>query len=77
MMAHIYRHGDLDGLHIATPRVTLRDVPTLDDAICSAFLGSGMDSPRPAHARALILGTLPHITVILFSEINWFWIEEE
>jgi hypothetical protein len=58
MMAHIYRHGDKDGLHIDTPRVTFREVP---------------DGPD---RQAIILGTLPNITAIPFSEIDWFWIEE-
>jgi len=57
MVAHIYRHGDPDGMHIETNRVTLRD-------------GIGLAQ------RALVLGTLPDITSIVFEDIDWFWIEE-
>jgi len=60
-MAHIYRRGDREGLHIDTPRVTLREVTWLPDL---------------AAGRALVLGTQPNITSIPFDQIDWFWIEE-
>lgn len=61
MMVHIYRHGDADGLHIDTSRVTVRD---------------GVPCGLGINERMLICGTLPHINAIPFDQIEWFWIEE-
>lgn len=65
MMIHIYRYGDRDGLHIDTSRVTLREPPQTLRSFAKAD-----------DSRTLIMGTLPHVTVIPFTEIEWFWIEE-
>lgn len=62
MFVHIYRQNesDSDGLHQSTTRVTFRQ---------EFHFGS-------VYEPCIVLGTLPHVTVIKMKDIRWYWIEE-
>ncbi len=63
MFVHVFRNNetDKDGLHQSTLRVTFKS----EDHF------SGIYEP------VLILGTLPHTTVIKMKDIRWYWVEED
>jgi hypothetical protein len=61
MIAHIYRYGDPESVEIETKRVSM-----LEDGYKFGY----------ANQRILVLGTIPHVHVMLMSQIDWFWIEE-
>lgn len=61
MMAHVYRVGE-------------SDTEGLHESTTRTTMRPGF---RGINEPCLILGTLPHVTVIKMKDIRWFWVEED
>lgn len=83
MMAHIYRTGDVNGLHISTNRITMFEDGLHRFNIAGRVLVLGTAENKRNYPRTTDINSIMEnmdyskLNVMPMSAIAWFWVEED